>query len=135
MTDAADRILIHELINLHGHLVDEGQFDRLDDLFTDDVTYDVTALGGAVLVGAAGVAEAGLALGAANPLGHHVTNIVVTEITGDRAVARSKGLAVTTEGTVGSVVYVDELRRTGRGWRIASRRVLPRTVPLHPSGT
>lgn len=135
MTDAADRIAIHEVINLHGHLVDEGEFERLGELFTDDVVYDVTALGGTALVGPSAFAEAGLALGAGNPLGHHVTNIVVTELAGDRAKARSKGFAVMTGGAVGSVVYVDELRRTRDGWRITVRRVLPRRAPLQPSGS
>jgi hypothetical protein len=40
-----DRIAIHELIALHGHLIDAGDFDRLDELFTDDFVYDVEALG------------------------------------------------------------------------------------------
>ncbi len=133
VTDAVDRIRIHELIDLHGHLVDEGEFDRFDELFTDDVVHDVTALGGTELVGPQAIAEAGLALGAANPLGHHVTNIVVTEVARDRALARSKAIAVMADGTVGSVVHLDELRRTDRGWRIAVRRVLPRRTPLHPS--
>ena len=133
MADASDRILIHELINLHGHLMDEGQFDRLDELFTDDVIYDVTAMGGAKLVGGHAIAEAGRRLGVANPLGHHVTNVVVTELDNDRAVARSKGLGVMAGGAVGSVVYADELQRTGGGWRIAVRRVLPRNTPLESS--
>jgi hypothetical protein len=45
-----DRLLIHELINLHGHLCDEAQLDRLGEIFTDDVVYDVSALGGAPLL-------------------------------------------------------------------------------------
>ena len=134
MTDESDRIQIHELINLHGHLMDEGDFDRLDELFTDDVVYDVSALGGTRLIGARAIAEAGLALGASNPLGHHVTNVVLTEIRDDRARVRSKGLAVMAGGTVGSVVYDDEVFRTDEGWRIAVRRVLPRKVPLQESG-
>jgi 3-phenylpropionate/cinnamic acid dioxygenase small subunit len=135
VSDEADRIRIHELINLHGHLIDEGQFDELDELFTDDVVYDVSALSGGQLSGIESIAQAGRSLGDANPLGHHVTNVVVLEIDGDRARVRSKGLAVMSNASTGSVVYDDELRRTDRGWRIAVRRVLPRQAPLHPSGT
>jgi SnoaL-like protein len=134
MSDESDRIRIHELINLHGHLMDEGAFDRLDELFVEDVVYDVSAFGGRALVGMPAIASAGLALGDRNPLGHHVTNIVVDEIAGDRARVRSKGLAVMSNGSAGSVVYEDELRRTEHGWRIAIRRVLPRKAPLQPSG-
>jgi hypothetical protein len=43
VSDESDRIRIHELINLHGHLMDEGDFDRLGELFIDDVIYDVSA--------------------------------------------------------------------------------------------
>ncbi|MGV4980847.1 nuclear transport factor 2 family protein [Streptomyces sp. NRAIS4] len=32
-----DRLAITELISMHGHLVDDGQLDRLDELFTPDV--------------------------------------------------------------------------------------------------
>jgi hypothetical protein len=134
VNDEGDRIRIHELINLHGHLMDEGEFDRLGELFVDDLVYDVSSLGGGQLRGPQAVADAGRALGERNPLGHHVTNIVVTEIAGDLAWARSKGLGVMSDGTIGSVVYDDELRRTDRGWRLAVRRVLPRRTPLQPSG-
>jgi hypothetical protein len=134
VTYHGERLLIHELINLRGHLVDEGNFDRLAELFTEDVVYDVTALGGGRLLGPAAVAEAARAMGEKNPLSHHVTNVVVTRLTGDRATAVSKGLAVLSDGGTGSVLYRDELIRTRQGWRIAIRTVLPRTRPLTCSG-
>lgn len=129
-----DRLLVHELINLHGHLVDEAAFDRLGEVFTADVVYDVTALGGSELVGPTAIADAGRTLGPRNPVGHHVTNVVVTRLDRDDATAVSKGIGVMTDGTVGSVVYEDTLARTTDGWRIARRRVLPRVEPLRPSG-
>ncbi|SDS66781.1 nuclear transport factor 2 family protein [Microlunatus soli] len=131
MTD--DRLRIHELINLHGHLMDEGRFDRLDELVTADVVYDVTALGGGVLVGPQAMTDAGRQLGDRNPVGHLVTNIVVVALEDDVASAVSKGLGVLTDGSVAAVVYEDELVRTPEGWRIARRVVLPRRRPLHPS--
>jgi hypothetical protein len=39
LTDA-DRAAIHELIALHGHLVDDRRVDDLDQLFTEDAVYD-----------------------------------------------------------------------------------------------
>ncbi len=133
MSDDRDRLLIHELLNLHGHVMDDGAFERLPELFTADVRYDVSALGGGCLEGRHAIEAAGRALGDKNPLGHHVTNIVVTSIADDVATARSKGLAVMADGTTGSVTYDDLLRRTPDGWRIAVRRVLPRREPLHPA--
>jgi hypothetical protein len=38
-----DRLAIHELISLHGHVVDDGDFSRLHEVFTVDVVYDLTA--------------------------------------------------------------------------------------------
>lgn len=34
-----DRLAIHDLVALHGHLMDAGEFDRLDELFTEDFVY------------------------------------------------------------------------------------------------
>ncbi|MCU1413991.1 MAG: hypothetical protein JWN80_1331 [Microbacteriaceae bacterium] len=130
MSAELDRILIHELVNLHGHLMDAGAFDRLNELFTEDVVYDLSALGAAELHGTAAIAEAGLALGDRNPVGHHVTNVVVVELTDTTAHAISKGIGVNSDGTTGSVVYEDSLRRTPAGWRISRRRILPRRRPL-----
>jgi hypothetical protein len=125
-------VLIHELINLHGHLVDEGAFDRLLELFTDDVAHHVSAKGGGTLSGSEAIADAARALGDQNPLGHHVTNVVVS-IGDDVAATVSKGLGVMSDGSIGTVVYEDELRRASDGWRISRRRVLRRARPLEPS--
>jgi 3-phenylpropionate/cinnamic acid dioxygenase small subunit len=126
-----DRIAIHELIALHGHLVDSGEFERLGELFTPDVVYDLEAYGSGSLHGIDEIAAAGLSLGAGNPLAHHVTNTVVS-CDGDVVTARSKGLAVRPDGSTGSVVYDDVLRQERAGWRIARRTVVPRREPLRP---
>src|SRR5262249_60170021 len=89
--EAQDRLEIYELLGLHGHLMDAGEFDRLAELFTEDFVYDLDALGHGQLEGAAALVEASLALGDNNPLGHHVTNALVIESTGDEARVRSKG--------------------------------------------
>ena len=129
---AADRLAIHELINLHGHLMDSGEFDRLEALFVDEVIYDLQDFGGGTLVGIGAIRDAALALGDRNPLAHHVTNIVVSETHEDAARVLSKGIAVRADGTTGSVTYLDDVKRGSAGWRIASRRVTPRRVPLQP---
>ena len=76
---AEDRFAIEDLLNLHGHLVDRGDFAGLAGLFAEDVVYDVSAYGGAALHGLAAVREAAVALGESNPVAHHVTNIVLAE--------------------------------------------------------
>ncbi|PZG12602.1 nuclear transport factor 2 family protein [Nonomuraea aridisoli] len=127
-----DRLAIADLINRHGHLTDSGDLDALHELFVPDVIYDVTDLGGQVLTGLAAVREAALALGEANPVAHHVTNIVLTEAADGRVHAQSKGLGVKSDGTTGSVTYQDTVVRGDDGWRIAHRTVRARRVPLTP---
>jgi SnoaL-like protein len=127
-----DRLAIHELIHLHGHLMDGGEFDRLAEFMTPDCRYDVTALGGGVLRGLAALEAAGRALGDRNPLAHHVTNVVVTSLTAEEATVLSKGLSVMSDGSTGSVVYEDVVRRTPAGWRLAARTIRPRRRPLTP---
>jgi SnoaL-like domain len=70
-----------------------------------------------------GVRDAALALGQLNPLGHHVTNIVITEESETEVVAHSKGLGVNSDGTSGTVTYEDTVVRTPDGWRITCRKV------------
>jgi ketosteroid isomerase-like protein len=125
-----DRVAITDLIKLHGHLTDRGDFDGLTALFTEDVTYDVTALGGGVLAGLAATREAALALGDRKPVAHHVTNIVLDVDTETRVHALSKGIGVNADGSVGSVTYADTVERRPEGWRITHRTVTPRRVPL-----
>ncbi|MER7243913.1 nuclear transport factor 2 family protein [Kribbella sp. NPDC000426] len=99
-------------------------------MFTPDVQYDVSALGGGVLVGPAAAWEAGLALGDGNPVGHHVTNVVLTEVGPDEVASLSKGIGVMADGSCGSVTYADTVVRTAAGWRISRRTILPRRRPL-----
>jgi hypothetical protein len=126
-----DRAAIVELISLHGHLFDDGDLDQLDTLFTPSVVYDVSALGGGALHGIDAIRAAALALGDRNPLGHHVTNFVVTEQADGTVGVRSKGIGVNADGTVGTVTYEDTVVDDGAGWRISHRRVVPRRVPLN----
>ena len=128
----SDRLAIHELVALHGHLVDEGRLAELASVFTDDVTYDLTPMGGRVLHGLAAVRQPALDRGARNPVAHLVTNTVVDD-TGGAVTARSKFLGVQRDGTVGSGTYDDVLERTSAGWRIHDRRVSLRREPLTPA--
>jgi ketosteroid isomerase-like protein len=125
-----DRIDITDLINLHGHFTDAGELDRAGDLFTPDVTYDLEDFGFGSLHGTDALREAALALGDANPVGHHITNVVITQIDERSARVRSKGIGVKADGTAGSVVYEDIVTRRPDGWRIGYRKVSARRAPL-----
>ncbi|MEW1863658.1 nuclear transport factor 2 family protein [Streptomyces sp. NPDC088194] len=124
-----DRIAVTDLLALHGHLTDAGELDRLDEVFSSDVVYDLTGLTPArgTLHGLDALVDAAHALGPANPVGHHVTNTVVRAGEhADRAYARSKGIGVMADGTSGSVTYDDTLVRGPRGWRVTHRRITSR---------
>jgi SnoaL-like domain len=127
-----DRIAIAELVALHGHLMDSGELDRMDELFSADVVYDLEDFGFGALHGIDAIRAAALELGDRNPLAHHVTNVVIGDVEDDGVRVRSKGLAVNADGSSGSVVYDDVVQRDGGGWRIAYRKVKPRRVPLTP---
>jgi SnoaL-like domain len=126
-----DRAAIGDLISLHGHLFDDGDLDRLDLLFTPTVVYDVSELGGGALHGIDAIRAAALALGERNPLGHHVTNVVVTDREDGSVGVRSKFIGVNADGTVATGTYEDTVVDEGAGWRIGHRRVVPRRVPLN----
>lgn len=125
-----DRTAITDLISLHGHLCDDGELDRLDEVFAEDVVYDVSDMGFGQLHGPAALKEAGEALGDANPVGHHVTNVILTEVTQDEIHARSKAIGIFADGTAGSTVYQDVVKRGPHGWRITRRTLQARRKPL-----
>jgi hypothetical protein len=125
-----ERLAIYQLIALHGHLMDMGEFERLDELFAADVVYDLEDFGFGVLHGIDAIREAALELGERNPVAHHVTNVIVGEPGARGIPVRSKGLAVNADGSCGSVVYDDVVERAERGWRITYRKVIPRRTPL-----
>jgi hypothetical protein len=125
-----DRAAITETIAKHGHLCDSGELDRLDEVFTADVVYDITDFGQQSLRGLQAVADAARALGDLNPVGHHVTNVVLTETPGSHVHAQSKGIGVKADGTCGSVTYEDTMVRGSQGWRISRRKIRAHRVPL-----
>jgi 3-phenylpropionate/cinnamic acid dioxygenase small subunit len=131
---ADDRAAIGELISLHGHLTDDGDLDRFDEVFSADVTYDLADFGLGALEGIPAIRDAALAMGDANPVGHHITNVVLTAVDANEVHGRSKGIGIAADGTSGSVVYEDTFKREDRGWRISHRKVLARRKPLGAAG-
>jgi 3-phenylpropionate/cinnamic acid dioxygenase small subunit len=126
-----DRWAIAETLALHGHLFDNGELDRLEELFTPDVIYDVTDVGMRALHGISEILRATLELGDGNPLAHHVTNITITEVTADHVSTRCKAIVVLADGRSGSATYVDSLRRDDGRWKISHRMVQARRIPLN----
>ena len=123
-----DRLAIHELMSLHGHLADDRRAHDLDLLLTDDARYDVEDFGLGVVVGLPALRELWTAAPGDQPIGHHVTNVIITE-TDDGVRVRSKGLSVMSTGAAGTVVYDDIVVKTPDGWRVSYRKVVARPSP------
>lgn len=123
----ADRLAIHELVALHGHLADDRRSEDLGLLMTPEASYDVTAYDLGVVKGLPALIELFASTPGNQPVGHHVTNVIVTADPhrDDRASVRSKGLSVMANGRTGTVVYKDDVVRTANGWRISARIVVP----------
>lgn len=122
-----DRLAIHELISLHGHLADDRRAESLGLLLTPEASYDVTAYALGIVRGLPALIELFTSAPGEQPVGHHVTNVIVTadpDVDG-RAQVRSKGLSVMADGRAGTVVYEDDVVRTENGWRISARKVVP----------
>ena len=125
MLDLADRLALHELLHLYGHLVDDRDWDALDQVFIADVVYDARDFDMPVThsldeLVAEWTSEHGMQR---HPLAHHATNIVVSEHDDGTVRVRSKGIGVGAGGRVGSVTYHDVAVRTAAGWRLAARTV------------
>lgn len=132
---ADDRLEIHEVIALHGHLCDAGAFHRFGEVFAPDLEVDATDVGLAPLpAGDPSRPRLDTYIAAAQRHGRdrtlamHVTNIIVRG-DGDGARAWSKGITVNDDGTAASFTYEDQLVRTSHGWRISHRRVSARREP------
>ena len=127
---AEDRWAIGEILSLHGHIFDGGHLDRLGEIFTPDVVYDMTAVGVGTFEGIEAIRSAALQLGAGNPIAHHVTNVVITGEEDGLVTALSKGLMLMADGTLSSVTHLDAVRRHDGGWRISRRVISPQRTPL-----
>jgi hypothetical protein len=64
----------------HGHLTERGETSRFNEVFTDDIVYDLSALGGGVLADLYGLTGRKRAAveDPRNPIAQHLTNIVLT---------------------------------------------------------
>jgi hypothetical protein len=125
---ADDRLSLHELVSLHGHLADDRRDADLHLLLTEDASYDISAYGMGVVQGLDALTQLFSERPGEQPVGHHVTNVMVTERDDGTVGVRSKGLAVMADGATGTVIYEDMVVRTDEGWRISHRTVIPARI-------
>jgi SnoaL-like domain len=127
----SDRFEIQDLVVHYAHLIDSKQIDRLrEDIFTADVHIDYSVFGGSV-----GDLDETLAFLKASltselfPNSQHLNANVQVQLQGDTATGRVMCFnpmeMQISEGKTHTFFlglwYVDEYRRTDKGWRICRR--------------
>lgn len=125
-----DHRAIDRILALAGHIFDQGEMDRLREIFTPEAVYDLGDVGAGTFEGIDAIRNGALKLGAGNPIAHHITNIVITDHEDDQATAQSKGLIIMADGSVASVTHRDTLRHENGNWRISRRVILAQRTPL-----
>jgi hypothetical protein len=116
---AEDTIALHQLVHRYAHIVDDAEFERLSEIFTDDVEFDTSAFGNPPLRGIGPVIAS--YVDARHPVAHHVTTAVVSSDPDGTVRVRSKVLSLLGGGLCGSGTYDDIAVRTPDGWRISQR--------------
>jgi hypothetical protein len=117
-----DIVEINQVMALYPHVIDAKQWDRLDELYTDDGVFDLSGLMGTELRYEGIDAIKGFLTSMPMPLAHISTNHYVFEADG-KTQSRGKWFMPTDEGTVNGGMYRDTWTRTDRGWRMQERRV------------
>ena len=132
MLTTEDRLDIAEALALHAHVVDADQLDRIDELFTPDAVYDMSAPGMGIFEGIETIRAAAAQMSASGhaPIAHFLTNIMLTSTREDEASALSKCLMIMATGTIQGVTYDDTLRRDRGHWRISRRVITPAGRPV-----
>lgn len=129
--DTEQRLAIHELINHYGHIIDERQFSRLNEIFTQDAVFDLRPYGGKLYSGIEHI-QTLMLNSQEHPLAHHATNIVIAQARDGIVTVKSKGIGIGHKGRVGSVTYTDKVLLDNDQWRIAERVVSLRTAESIP---
>ena len=114
-----DTLALHQLAALYAHVVDSGEYERLREIFTDDVELDASQFNEPRRVGIDPVIESYAS--ARHPVAHHTTNVVVTTDADGTVRMRSKVISLLADGLCGSGTYDDICVKTPDGWRIRRR--------------
>jgi hypothetical protein len=134
MLDAADLIMIHQLLGRYGHTIDHRRWDEFAALWVEDSSIDYRGGTGAVeRSGREAIVEWFRTIEAHHPPAHHVTNIVVDETAdpGGPVAVHSKFIApFTRDGHEPKRLYGgdyhDIVVRTPDGWKFSHKQCLPR---------
>lgn len=117
--DVADRLELHELPGRYGDAIDDRNWDRLRQVFTDDAIFDLTGVGLRQLDGIEDIVHF-MDVAAQHPKTHMMTNIYVDD-GGESVTMNFRIVALLGKGLVGTASYYDTVVKTPDGWRVKHR--------------
>ena len=117
--DTADRLELHELPGRYGDAIDDRNWDRLRQVFTDDAIFDLTGVGLRPLDGIEDIVHF-MDVAAQHPKTHMMTNIYVDD-GGESVTMNFRIVALLGKGLVGTASYYDTVVKTPDGWRVKHR--------------
>jgi hypothetical protein len=119
---------IQQTLSYYGHLVDNSEWGRISDVVSDDLRLETPD---GVFYGPSGVRE--FEDTPAAPAHHTVNTIIHPGATEASAVAWSRFILITGEGSAVGGDYLDTLELEGGLWKITARRVSERNR-VRPGG-
>ena len=118
----ADRLELHELPGRYGDAIDDRNWDRLREIFTDDAVFDLTGVGARRLEGIDDIVHF-MNVEASHPKTHMMTNIYVDEQE-ETVTMNFRIVALLGKGLVGTASYYDRVVKTDHGWRVQHRECM-----------
>ena len=116
-----DVLAIQAVIVKYGFLIDDREFDRLGEVFTEDAVVDYRPSGTGPYAGLAEIGQAMRTL--SHPVQHMLVSHIIDGVSGDEVVTRSKALIPLRDGGIADIAYRDVLVRTQAGWRIKDKSI------------
>ena len=120
--DVAARLELHELPGRYGDAIDDRNWDRLREVFTEDAVFDLTGVGMRRLEGIEDIVQF-MNVDAQHPKTHMMTNIYVNT-QDDTVTMNFRLVALLGKGLVGTASYYDHVIKTEDGWRVKHRECM-----------
>ena len=120
--DVAARLELHELPGRYGDAIDDRNWDRLREVFTEDAVFDLTGVGMRRLEGIEDIVQF-MNVDAQHPKTHMMTNIYVNT-QDDTVTMNFRLVALLGKGLVGTASYYAHVIKTEDGWRVKHRECM-----------
>jgi hypothetical protein len=125
---ADDILAIQAVVVSYGYLIDDHEWDRFHELFTEDAVVDFRNFsvdpptGLAPIVGLAEITRVFRDV-LTHPYQHMLVNHAIDVVSPDEALVRSKALLPMPGGVIVDTLYRDTVVRTPAGWRVSRKEI------------